>query len=86
MLALLAAGFVLLACGTWRQSRILLGRVPSARARTACLLFGFGLLAAGLAAALAGPDPQRGAVEWFGLMTLAALAALGMCWLRDRAR
>lgn len=70
---LLLAGFAALAAGTYRSSRWLFGRLLPAGVRRAVLALGYALLAGSLWRALAGDDPARGLVEWFGLLTLAAL-------------
>ncbi len=83
-LCLVFVGFVLLAAGTWRQSAIVFGRVPRPRIRHALLGSGYALLALSLLPVLAGRDPSRALVEWFGLLTLAAIAVLLACWYRAR--
>ena len=83
---LVLAGVALLASGTWRQSAILFGRTPPARVRHALIGGGYTLLAASLAIVLAGDDPSRAVVGWFGELTVAAIVLLVACWWRQRAR
>jgi hypothetical protein len=78
---LMLAGFAMLVAGTWRQAAMFFGRVPARRFRLALLGSGYALLALSLASVLAGDDPARALVGWFGELTLAAIAALLGCWV-----
>ncbi len=78
---LAAAAFLLLAAGTHRQSRILLGHPPSTRSRRVCLAGGYALILLSLGLNLAGPDARRQIVEWFGDLTFAALCVVIGTWL-----
>ncbi len=84
MIALVLAGFLSLAAGTYRSGRLLFGRVLPVRARALLLTLGHALLAVSLWRVLAGDDPARRLVEWFGLLTLCALILVASLWLWGR--
>ncbi len=83
--ALIVAGFMLLAAGTWRSSALIFDRVLQARLRHVSLAGGYSLLASSLVSVLAAND-TRMLVEWVGQLTVAAIILLLALWTRQQLR